>query len=136
MVAVSTDEHGRVLEDPPYGRYLDGPAMHALDVNATWKMRITQRLPRLIIPSTAFDAMLVGCCAVRCSSYVLARRLDPDVLARYAAADAGLTHPHPACRDANVVFALTLAHAIDLGPSPEQRRVAPPAAAGSPPGPP
>jgi hypothetical protein len=81
MVAVSTDEHGRVLEDPPYGRYLDGPAMHALDVNATWKMRITQRLPRLIIPSNAFDAMLVGCCAVRCSSYVLARRLDPDVLA-------------------------------------------------------
>ena len=81
MVVVSTDEHGRVLDNPPDGRYLDGPAMHALDINAIWKTRITQRLPRLIIPSTAFDAMLVGCCAVRCSSYVLARRLDPDVLA-------------------------------------------------------
>ena len=81
MVVVSTDEQGRVLDDPPDGRYLDGPAMHALEVSALWKTRITQRLPRLIIPSTAFDAMLVGCCAVRCSSYVLARRLDPDVLA-------------------------------------------------------
>ncbi|HJL50791.1 MAG TPA: ADP-ribosylglycohydrolase family protein, partial [Polyangiaceae bacterium LLY-WYZ-15_(1-7)] len=50
---------------------------------------------------------------------IVGAALDPDVLARYAAADAGLTHPHPACRDANVVFALTLAHAIDLGPSPE-----------------
>jgi len=81
MVVVSTDEHGRVLDNPPDGRYLDGPAMHALEVSALWKTRLTQRLPRLIIPSTAFDAMLVGCCAVRCSSYVLARRLDPDVLA-------------------------------------------------------
>jgi len=45
--------------------------------------------------------------------------MRPDQLARHAREDARLTHPHRACQDANVLFALTLAHAIALGPSPE-----------------
>ncbi|MEM9071149.1 MAG: inositol monophosphatase family protein [Myxococcota bacterium] len=43
--------------------------------------------------------------------------LDPDHLARHAAEDARVSHPHRACQDANRVFACTLAHAIAHGPS-------------------
>ncbi len=44
---------------------------------------------------------------------------DPGKLARLARADAALTHPHRACGDANVVFVLSIAHAIRTGASAE-----------------
>ncbi len=44
---------------------------------------------------------------------------DAAELGEKARQDARLTHPHPACQDANVVFACTLAHAIANGTSPE-----------------
>lgn len=46
---------------------------------------------------------------------IFAAHSDPDRIARLARADARLTHPHPACQDANVLFAITIAHAIRVG---------------------
>ena len=39
-------------------------------------------------------------------------------VARWARADARLTHPNRICLDANALFAMALAHAIDVGPTP------------------
>jgi ADP-ribosylglycohydrolase/fructose-1,6-bisphosphatase/inositol monophosphatase family enzyme len=44
-------------------------------------------------------------------------RLSPDELASHARADSALTHPHPACQDACVVFTIAIAHAIRAGTS-------------------
>ena len=41
--------------------------------------------------------------------------LPPDLIFEYARADAGLTHPHPVCRDASAVFSTTIAFAIQGG---------------------
>lgn len=41
-----------------------------------------------------------------------------DTVARWAREDAGLTHPNRVCLDANALFAMALAHAIDSGPTP------------------
>ncbi|NCC25993.1 MAG: ADP-ribosylglycohydrolase family protein [Deltaproteobacteria bacterium] len=38
-----------------------------------------------------------------------------NILAEWADDDAALTHPHPVCRQANIVFVRTLAFAIDTG---------------------
>lgn len=43
-----------------------------------------------------------------------------DAVARWAREDAGLTHPHRICLDANALFAMALAHAIDRGPTPRE----------------
>jgi ADP-ribosyl-[dinitrogen reductase] hydrolase len=40
---------------------------------------------------------------------------DPDQLAAWADRDAALTHPHPVCRQVNVLYVLGLAHAIEHG---------------------
>lgn len=40
--------------------------------------------------------------------------------ARWAAADAALTHPHPVCTQANALFAMAIAHAVRSGPTPEE----------------
>ncbi len=50
---------------------------------------------------------------------IFASQADPDVVARLARQDASLTHPHAACQDANVLFAMTIAHAIRVGCSAE-----------------
>ena len=44
--------------------------------------------------------------------------LAPDLVFEYARTDAGLTHPHPVCRDASAVFAATIAFAIQGGSGP------------------
>ena len=44
----------------------------------------------------------------------------PEDLAADARDDASLTHPHPVCQDANAVYAVALACALDTGRSPEQ----------------
>ena len=41
-----------------------------------------------------------------------------DTVARWAREDARLTHPNRVCLDANALFAMALAHAIDGGPTP------------------
>ncbi|MBN1673116.1 MAG: ADP-ribosylglycohydrolase family protein [Kiritimatiellae bacterium] len=46
-------------------------------------------------------------------------RAAPDRLARWARADARLTHPHRICQDAGAVFTVTVAWAIANNPSPE-----------------
>jgi ADP-ribosyl-[dinitrogen reductase] hydrolase len=46
-------------------------------------------------------------------------RLDPDVLADHARADAALTHPDPVCRDVSALFAVLVAKAVREGPTPE-----------------
>ena len=38
-----------------------------------------------------------------------------DVVAKWAEQDAALTHPNPVCRQANVLFALAIAHAVETG---------------------
>jgi ADP-ribosylglycohydrolase/fructose-1,6-bisphosphatase/inositol monophosphatase family enzyme len=43
---------------------------------------------------------------------------EPDQLAQWARADATLTHPHPLCRDASALFAVTIAHAVRSGETP------------------
>lgn len=43
-----------------------------------------------------------------------------DTVARWAREDARLTHPHRVCLDANALFAMALAHAIDRGPTPRE----------------
>jgi ADP-ribosyl-[dinitrogen reductase] hydrolase len=43
---------------------------------------------------------------------------DPDLVARWAREDAWMTHPNEVTQDANVLFVLTIAHAIERGPSP------------------
>lgn len=43
-----------------------------------------------------------------------------DAVARWAREDARLTHPHRVCLDANALFAMALAHAIDRGPAPRE----------------
>lgn len=45
--------------------------------------------------------------------------MDPAVLAGYARQDCLLTHPHPACQSANVVFVHAIAFAIRTGAAPE-----------------
>lgn len=40
-------------------------------------------------------------------------------IADWAEQDAALTHPHPVCRQANALFAMAIAHAIDTGPTPD-----------------
>lgn len=47
-------------------------------------------------------------------------RLDPVDLAACARADASLTHPHPICQDANVVYTATVAFAIRTGGPPDR----------------
>ena len=42
---------------------------------------------------------------------------DPVMVAAWARADAKLTHPHPACQDANAAFAAAVAYAIRTGAS-------------------
>ncbi len=49
---------------------------------------------------------------------IFGQAAPPDRLAEWARADATLTHPHPAGRDANAVFTVALAHAISSGASP------------------
>ncbi|MBE2254478.1 MAG: ADP-ribosylglycohydrolase family protein [Myxococcus sp.] len=41
--------------------------------------------------------------------------LEPEALARLAAADATLSHPHPVCVAANEVFCFAIAHALRTG---------------------
>jgi ADP-ribosyl-[dinitrogen reductase] hydrolase len=43
---------------------------------------------------------------------------DPDLVARWAREDAWITHPNEVTQDANVLFVLTIAHAIERGASP------------------
>ncbi len=43
-----------------------------------------------------------------------------DTVARWAREDARLTHPNRICLDANALFAMALAHAIDRGPAPRE----------------
>ncbi|MDE2663387.1 MAG: ADP-ribosylglycohydrolase family protein [Gemmatimonadota bacterium] len=43
-----------------------------------------------------------------------------DTVARWAREDARLTHPNRVCLDANALFAMALAHAIDSGPTPRE----------------
>ncbi len=43
-----------------------------------------------------------------------------DAVARWAREDARLTHPHRVCLDANALFAMALAHAVDRGPTPRE----------------
>ena len=43
-----------------------------------------------------------------------------DAVARWAREDARLTHPHRVCLDANAVFAMAIAYAIDHGPTPSE----------------
>lgn len=38
-----------------------------------------------------------------------------DIVAKWADQDAALTHPHPVCRQADILFALAIAHAIETG---------------------
>lgn len=38
-----------------------------------------------------------------------------DVVAKWADQDASITHPHPVCRQANVLYALAIAHAVETG---------------------
>ena len=46
-------------------------------------------------------------------------RLEPDTLAELAVADASLSHPHPVCLAANVVFTHLIARAIRTGDGPD-----------------
>ena len=50
---------------------------------------------------------------------------DLEAVAEWARRDARLTHPHRVCLDANALFAMALAHAIDAGPTADElyRRV-------------
>lgn len=41
-----------------------------------------------------------------------------DKVATWARQDAGLTHPHPVCVEANALFTMAIAHAIKTGPEP------------------
>ena len=43
-----------------------------------------------------------------------------DTVARRAREDARLTHPNRVCLDANALFAMAIAHAIDRGPTPRE----------------
>lgn len=49
---------------------------------------------------------------------IFGARHDLERVARWARADAALTHPHPTCQDANALFAMALAYAIRTGCSP------------------
>jgi ADP-ribosylglycohydrolase/fructose-1,6-bisphosphatase/inositol monophosphatase family enzyme len=49
---------------------------------------------------------------------VFGHAADPAQVARWARADATLTHPHPLCQDASAVFAVTIAHAVRSGETP------------------
>ncbi|HEU4647610.1 MAG TPA: inositol monophosphatase family protein [Gemmatimonadales bacterium] len=51
---------------------------------------------------------------------IFAHALAPETAAQLARADAAITHPHPACADANAVFVVTLAHAIRHGTGPAE----------------
>ncbi|MDY0297446.1 MAG: ADP-ribosylglycohydrolase family protein [Acidobacteriota bacterium] len=44
----------------------------------------------------------------------------PERLAEWAREDAGLTHPHPVCRDVNALFAAGLAQAVKTGAGPDE----------------
>lgn len=46
---------------------------------------------------------------------VFGARMDPDALAELARADAAITHPNAACRDASAVFVVAVAYAIREG---------------------
>lgn len=46
--------------------------------------------------------------------------LEPNEIARFARADAGLTHPHEVCRAANAVFAVAISYAIRTGCNAQQ----------------
>lgn len=43
-----------------------------------------------------------------------------DTVARWAREDARLTHPNRVCLDANALFAMAVAHAVDRGPTPRE----------------
>jgi ADP-ribosylglycohydrolase/fructose-1,6-bisphosphatase/inositol monophosphatase family enzyme len=45
---------------------------------------------------------------------------SPEDLAEEARMDAQLTHPHQVCQDANAVYAVAIAYAIDSGASPQE----------------
>ncbi len=45
---------------------------------------------------------------------------DPVELARWAEEDAALTHPHPVCRQANVLYVLAIALAVRTGAGPRE----------------
>ena len=49
---------------------------------------------------------------------VAGHRVGPQVVASWAVADTSLTHAHPVCRDASVVLAVAMAHAIATGRGP------------------
>ncbi|HEX7039399.1 MAG TPA: ADP-ribosylglycohydrolase family protein [Trueperaceae bacterium] len=45
---------------------------------------------------------------------------DDATVAGWAEADAAITHPHRVCRQANALFALAVAHAVEEGPAPAE----------------
>jgi ADP-ribosyl-[dinitrogen reductase] hydrolase len=51
---------------------------------------------------------------------IFGHRLAPDELAALAREDARLTHPHPVCADAGVVFTATVARAVARGGTPAE----------------
>lgn len=46
-------------------------------------------------------------------------RFPSETVAGWARADASLSHPHPVCQDANALVAVSIAHAVAGGPTPD-----------------
>jgi ADP-ribosylglycohydrolase len=51
---------------------------------------------------------------------IFGSQLPPEALAQHARTDASLTHPHPTCLDANVVYTAAIAFAIRTANPPER----------------
>jgi ADP-ribosylglycohydrolase len=51
---------------------------------------------------------------------VFGHAVPPGRVADWARDDAALTHPHPSCRDANALFAATIAYAVRTGATPRE----------------
>ncbi|MEL6182018.1 MAG: inositol monophosphatase family protein, partial [Myxococcota bacterium] len=49
---------------------------------------------------------------------ILGHRAHPQVVASWAVADTSMSHAHPVCRDAGVVLAVAMAHAVATGRGP------------------
>lgn len=110
-LARSLVERGSFNPGAVRGAYVDWLHSHPFDIGNTVSSGLRGFLNR---DSQANGALM----RVSPLGIFGAGRPEDDVAA-WAAADAALTHPHPVCVGANVLYTLAVAHAVDAGPAPD-----------------
>lgn len=107
MLARTVVRDGMMTRERVRRSYLGWLESGPFDVGVTTQMGLTG-LPN--VESQANGALM------RVSPLgIFGWRLSPAELAGLAREDAGITHPHPVCRDASAAFCVALAHSIRTG---------------------